>query len=234
MALKHLVLGLLGQEPSHGYRVAARLAALAGAVRRVESARVYETLGALEREGAIAPAQEPPDARGRRVWQVTDLGRRELDCWLARPVPSADWLRRPLLVRLAIAGTGNAGRAAAARNELDARRRALARLEAAELRGRSGDPAAPTLHAALARADRARERSRLAVEIELLEAWLVLAGESGSFAGPRTGRPRPDGTRVPGASSSPDGRISPPPRTPSRSPTGARFPTAPRSAPASR
>ena len=48
MALKHLILGVLRQEEAHGYRIAARLAALAGTARRIEPARVYETLGALE------------------------------------------------------------------------------------------------------------------------------------------------------------------------------------------
>jgi len=240
MALKHLVLGILRQEPAHGYRVASRLVALAGAVRRVEPARVYETLGALEREGSIALAPDPPDGRGRRVWETTAKGREELDRWLERPVPSADWLRRPLLVRLAVAGPEHPARTEAARAELQARRRALARLEAEIPRGRAnGAAVAPAaLHEALARADRERELVRLRAEVELLEGWLDIAAATDPVPQPGARYPAPGATgRTPGPAgggSPPGAGISRSPRTSRRPPTGASSPSAPRSAPASR
>lgn len=188
MALKHLVLGILRAEPAHGYRVALRLAALAGSLRRIEPARVYETLADLEREGAVAPRRDVSGVRERRVWETTESGRRELDRWFARPVPSAVWLRRPLLARLAIAGPADRARTEAARGELAARRRALARAETAE-RSRATVRVEPeaALRAALDRADRARERAQCEAEIELLEGWIALASEAGKPPSPDPG-----------------------------------------------
>lgn len=207
MALKHLVLGILRQEPAHGYRVAARLLALAGSLRRVETARVYETLGGLEREGAIAARIAADGGRERRVWETTERGREELGRWLDRPVPSAAWLRRPLLVRLAIAGPSDPRRLAAARSELEVRRRALVRLGTT---AEGGAPSAASLRAALDRADRERRRARLEVEVELLADWIAI-GEAGSPA-------RPDAV---GTGSS----VSPPPRRPSPPPARSTPPT---------
>ena len=206
MALKHLVLGILREEPAHGYRVAARLLALAGSLRRVETARVYETLGGLEREGAIAARVAADGGRERRVWETTERGREELGRWLDRPVPSADWLRRPLLARLAIAGPSDSRRLAAARSELEARRRALVRLGALP---RAGAPAT-SLRAALDRADRERQRARLEVEVELLAGWIAI-GEAGSPAREKAERTGP-------GVSLPPRRPCPPPARPS-SPT---------------
>lgn len=222
MALKHLVLGILRREPAHGYRVAARLLELAGAVRRVEPARVYETLAGLEREGAIEARSESRGGRERRVWETTEVGRRELERWFSRPVPSAVWLRRPLLARLAIAGVPSPGRTEAARAELSARRRALARIDAPSRTG-SGHASKESrlpMRAALDRADRERERTQLEVEIELLEAWVAL--------GPAP-VPSAHATRV-----GPGTAVSPPPRRPCLPLPGPKSGPAPRSAPASR
>ena len=166
MALKLLILGVLRQEEAHGYRIAARLAALAGTARRIEPARVYETLGALEREGAIASRRESASGRERRTYATTESGSLQFERWLARPVPSADWLRRPLLARLAVAGPTDPGRTTAARSELDARRRARARCATAM------QPHLPGLAAVLDRAARTRTIAQLDIEIEMLEAWL--------------------------------------------------------------
>jgi DNA-binding PadR family transcriptional regulator len=81
MNVRLLVLGLLEQQPMHGYEMR-RLAAQS----RIESwsgvlpGSIYHALKGLERDGLIAPARDPDAeaSRSRAVYSITLAGRRAL------------------------------------------------------------------------------------------------------------------------------------------------------------
>lgn len=199
MAVKHLLLGALGAEGAHGYRILQRLEALPGVGRAIDRARVYATLAVLERERlAVSHEEERRGRRPRRRFELTEAGRRELDAWLERPVGATRRLRRSLLARLAV--TGDASAPAALRRQEEVRRRNLHALLAGTAGGRG---------TALERLARDRQRRQLEIEIELIAA--LLAGAAARPAAPAAsssgGAERQEGTPAQALS-----RRSPPPR----------------------
>ena len=101
------VLGLLAEQPRHGYDIAGELQPVAevGQVWRVPRPLVYRALDRLAALGlAEQRGREPGDAGPRRtVHGPTDAGRRELDRWLATPVDHLRDVRSALLLKLVVA-----------------------------------------------------------------------------------------------------------------------------------
>ena len=69
------LLSLLADEPMHGYELMKRLEERSGGLYRASAGTVYPTLQQLEDEGMIVA--ETRD--GRKVYRLTEAGRRELD-----------------------------------------------------------------------------------------------------------------------------------------------------------
>lgn len=69
------VLSLLEERPRHGYELMKALEARSGGTYKVSAGTIYPTLQLLEDEGLIL--SETQD--GRRVYRLTEEGRRELD-----------------------------------------------------------------------------------------------------------------------------------------------------------
>ena len=104
MALDHVLLGLLEQGPAHGYRLCRRIDASFGELRPVQPSRVYARLAALEEQGLVIGRDETdPRRRPRRVFTITERGRAVYRAWLVRPAACTTLLRRPLLVKVALA-----------------------------------------------------------------------------------------------------------------------------------
>lgn len=99
-----VVLGVLVEEPTHGFALARRLAPDSdlGRILTVGRPQVYRSLDRLAAAGLIEPvAVEPGDAGPKRtVYQVTDVGAEPLDDWLDRPVEHVRDLRVEFLVKL--------------------------------------------------------------------------------------------------------------------------------------
>ncbi len=89
MSVRHAILGLLAQQPRHGYELRDAFEALVGgrAVWEVKPAQVYTTLSRLEEAGLVAQTVTRrvggPD---QRIYEVTPSGRGELDAWYAAGV----------------------------------------------------------------------------------------------------------------------------------------------------
>lgn len=99
MSLKFGILGLLAEEPMHGYEVKARFEALLGHTWEVNIGQVYSTLQRLERDNLVEAVGERGD-RGRLAYQLTAPGRQALDHWLDEPEAEPQQLHDDLFVKL--------------------------------------------------------------------------------------------------------------------------------------
>src|SRR5207247_155974 len=74
MSLRYGVLGLLAEEPLHGYEVKNRFEALLGGTWEVNIGQVYTTLQRLERDGLVRPLGRRGD-RGKLLYELSASGR---------------------------------------------------------------------------------------------------------------------------------------------------------------
>jgi len=74
--LRTVVLGLLGQQPRHGYELIKELEERTGGAYRPSPGVVYPTLALLEDEGMVRQAG---GETGRKLYEITDEGRAELE-----------------------------------------------------------------------------------------------------------------------------------------------------------
>src|SRR5258708_20187545 len=103
MSLRFGILGLLAEEPLHGYEVKTRFESLLGGTWEVNIGQIYSTLQRLERDGLVAAADDRGD-RGKLPYHLTATGRRLLDEWLRQPEAEPQQLREEIYVKLLIAG----------------------------------------------------------------------------------------------------------------------------------
>lgn len=69
------ILSLLSEGPKHGYQLMKEMAERSGGMYRASAGSVYPTLQQMEDEGLVEAAQEG----GRRVFHLTEAGRKELE-----------------------------------------------------------------------------------------------------------------------------------------------------------
>lgn len=99
------VLGLLREEPRHGFAMAALTApgGALGQVWHIPRPVIYRALSRLEPAGLIAPVSvESGPGPQRTVYSLTDAGRAAVDEWLQQPVEHVRQLRSHLLTKLAL------------------------------------------------------------------------------------------------------------------------------------
>ena len=137
-------LALLASGPRYGYELKQALELRFGAaLAPLNAGQVYTTLQRLERDGFVSGEDVPGDARGKRVYTLTDAGREALARWVAAATP-ATRLRDEFFLKLVLAG--NSG-IADPRSLIERQRReVLVALRAiGEANGASADPVASLL-----------------------------------------------------------------------------------------
>lgn len=106
MSLKHALLGFLNYGPHTGYELKKVFDISVSHFWSAELSQIYPTLKALESEGLVEMKVEvQSDRPNRKVYSITDDGRRELIDWLGAPA-GPDQIREPLLVKLFFAASG--------------------------------------------------------------------------------------------------------------------------------
>jgi DNA-binding PadR family transcriptional regulator len=101
--LEYILLGLIREEPSHGYALFERLTntQALSLIWQVKRSKLYYLLDKSENEGyldAVTSSQGPyPD---RKVYQITELGLEALEDWLHTPVRSSRFIRLAFLSKL--------------------------------------------------------------------------------------------------------------------------------------
>jgi len=102
MSIRHAILGLLSEQPMHGYRLREAFAERVSPLWGLTTGQIYQSLATLERAGFLQSRGERAGRRpARRIHSVTESGRCELSAWLGG-APST-WtrpFREDLLIRL--------------------------------------------------------------------------------------------------------------------------------------
>ena len=105
MELKHAILGLLSFEPMSGYDLGRAFANVVDHFWHADQSQIYRTLNRLAESGAITTTVIPQDGKpDRKVHSLTEVGRAELNEWLASPL-EAEESKEPFLARIFFAGT---------------------------------------------------------------------------------------------------------------------------------
>jgi PadR family transcriptional regulator AphA len=99
---EYVLLGLLNQQPAHGYDLHQRLAEELGQIWHISLSQMYNILKRLEVKGfIIGVAQVQEKAPTRRRFRLTPLGRRRFEEWLSAPTePRSRAIRVEFLTRL--------------------------------------------------------------------------------------------------------------------------------------
>lgn len=101
---EYAVLGILDEEPTHGFAIARALRADAevGRIYTVKRPLVYRALDRLVEQGYAEPAhvEQGDSGPNRVVHRVTGPGRRKLRRWLGEPVSHVREIRIEFLLKL--------------------------------------------------------------------------------------------------------------------------------------
>jgi DNA-binding PadR family transcriptional regulator len=103
MSVPLAILGLLDREPSHGYDLKRDYDTYLSPGRPLPFGQVYATLTRLARDGkAMVGDAEPGAGPDRKRYFITELGRGEVEEWLAEPIPAEPHLQTDLFVKVAL------------------------------------------------------------------------------------------------------------------------------------
>lgn len=99
--LRYLALGLLMKGPDHGYQLDQTLEEDFQMIWKAGQTKLYVTLSRLEEAGLLGYELEPQENRpDRKVYHLTDQGRKEFLSWVRSPVPSMRAVRVELIAKL--------------------------------------------------------------------------------------------------------------------------------------
>src|SRR5258708_16433311 len=88
MSLKYVLLGLLTEQPKHGYELKLEAEQLLGRGADLNPGQLYPLLRKLADQQLIAGERiEQEDRPDKRVFTLTEAGARDLATWFHEPVP---------------------------------------------------------------------------------------------------------------------------------------------------
>jgi PadR family transcriptional regulator AphA len=100
MSLKHALLGFINYGPMTGYELKKFFDTSVAHFWNAELSQIYPALKAMESEGLVEMKVEVQEDRpNRKVYSITDTGRRELLGWLAKP-SEREQVREPILIKV--------------------------------------------------------------------------------------------------------------------------------------
>jgi DNA-binding PadR family transcriptional regulator len=101
--LEYILLGLIREEPSHGYALFDRVknSPELSLIWQVKRSKLYYLLEKSENEGYLnsSTSSEGPYPE-RKIYEITDLGKEVLESWLHTPVRSSRYVRLAFLSKL--------------------------------------------------------------------------------------------------------------------------------------
>lgn len=107
MSIKHVLLALLAEEPTHGYELKRQFDETIGKLWPVQQAQIYNNLRLLEKDGLIELDErvEQENLPDRKNFRLTPSGQHELTDWLQSPVQSSRQLKDDFYLKLATLAT---------------------------------------------------------------------------------------------------------------------------------
>jgi DNA-binding PadR family transcriptional regulator len=107
MSIKHVLLALLAEEPTHGYELKRQFDETVGKLWPVQQAQIYNNLRLLEKDGLIAfdTRVEQENLPDRKNYRLTSAGQQELASWLTTPVETSRQLKDDFYLKLATLAT---------------------------------------------------------------------------------------------------------------------------------
>ena len=103
MSVPMALLGLIDREPSHGYDLKRDYDAHFGRGRPLPFGQVYATLARLARDGkTTAGKAEPGAGPDRKRYTITEIGKIEVEAWLAEPIPAEPYFQTDLFVKVVL------------------------------------------------------------------------------------------------------------------------------------
>lgn len=100
MSLKHALLGFINYGPMTGYELKKFFDSTVAHFWNAELSQIYPALKAMESEGLVEMKVEVQEDRpNRKVYSITEAGRREIVKWLAEPA-EPDQVREPMLIKI--------------------------------------------------------------------------------------------------------------------------------------
>jgi len=99
MSLRFGILGLLADQPLHGYQIKQVFAEMLGGTWDLNIGSVYQVLQRLERDGLVEPVGER-GARGRQSYRATRAGVSALAEWLEESESEPQLLREEVYIKL--------------------------------------------------------------------------------------------------------------------------------------
>ena len=104
MSVPRALLGLLEQEPNHGYELKRQYDHYFGHDKPLPYGQVYSTLARLARDGQVsAGGNAPGEGPERKLYAITDEGAAAVDEWLTMPEPPEPHLQTVLAVKVVLA-----------------------------------------------------------------------------------------------------------------------------------
>ena len=103
MSHRHLILGLLMEQPMSGYDIKKHVQTVLGAVANASYGTLYPALHKLLDETLVEMREVPQQSRpSKKVYDITQAGRQELLSWLREPL-TEDKVQREFLLKLYLA-----------------------------------------------------------------------------------------------------------------------------------
>jgi DNA-binding PadR family transcriptional regulator len=104
MSVSYALLGLLEQQPSHGYELKRQYDAYFGRDKPLPYGQVYATLSRLARDGRVlAEGNAPGEGPERKLYAITAQGEAALATWLATPERPEPHLQTILAIKTILA-----------------------------------------------------------------------------------------------------------------------------------
>ncbi len=102
--LRYALLGLLAEQPRHGYDLKKAFEGMLGGTWPVNIGQIYSTLARLERDGLVVSQSVPQELLpDRKVYSLTEHGRRVLTQWLETPLFPPARLKVDFFLKLLLA-----------------------------------------------------------------------------------------------------------------------------------
>ena len=108
--MKELFLSLLTRDQAYGYELRQILERqFDGLLPTINAGQIYTTLARLERDGLVIGRDVLESSRGKRIYELTEAGRRILDEWIEAPIAGTELKDEFFLKFIIVTAMGLAG-----------------------------------------------------------------------------------------------------------------------------